>query len=198
MQSHLSRFGSLCAQASNLLRAPDFLRVAKYTGLVVGPAVALVAALVVAHALGNVVLNVPQPPACAGSYKQPSVEVFAYYNVWNLNEANLTTVTTTRFVSYEQEPAAAIIGASMNTTTEDGAGLSIQVPLRLDLGQVLDGNWVGFYVRIKCYAGPLTLSRRDHYYVRNGLRWDNLGWRPPVLEPLSRGSAAYNKWILGR
>lgn len=150
------------------------------------------------HALGNVVLNLPQPPTCAGSYKQPSVEISAYYNVWDLNDANVTTITTTQVVFYEQEAAAAAVAASMNTTTEDSAGLPIQVPLRLDLGQVLDSNLVVFYVNIKCYTGPLTLSRREHYYVRDGLRWNNMGWRPPVLDPLRRGSAAYNKWILGR
>ncbi|KAK8017130.1 hypothetical protein PG991_008206 [Apiospora marii] len=198
MQSHLSRFGSLCAQVSNLLRAPEFLRAAKYTGLAMGPTVALVAALAVTHALGNVVLNVPQPPACAGSYKQLSVDVSAYYNAWDIGESNVTTTTTTQFVSYEQKSVAAVVAAGMNTTTEDSTGLPIQVPLHLDLGRVLDGNRVFFHVNLRCHAGPLTLSRRDHYYVRDGLRWNNVGWRPPVLEPLSRDSAAWNKWILRR
>ncbi|KAK7936577.1 uncharacterized protein PG986_015015 [Apiospora aurea] len=70
--------------------------------------------------------------------------------------------------------------------------MPIQVPLRLDLGQVLDGNQVSFHVSIQCQAGPLTFSRREHHYLRSGLVWNSLSWRPPVLDPLDdgRGSPA--------
>ncbi|KAK8061215.1 hypothetical protein PG997_015436 [Apiospora hydei] len=57
-----TRASTLLAQLSDLLRAPDFLRAVAYTGL----AVVLAVALLVGHALSNVVLTVPQPPACAG------------------------------------------------------------------------------------------------------------------------------------
>ncbi|KAK8108362.1 hypothetical protein PG984_014163 [Apiospora sp. TS-2023a] len=198
---HLSRFGSLCAQVPKLLQAPAFLRVSVYTGLGVGAAAALVAALVAAHALNNVVLNVPQPPACIGGYKQISVDISAHYKGWDLNESiDIASMPLTHSVIYTQEAGAAVVAASTGNTTADNRvdWPPIQVPLRLDLGQVLDSNLVIFYVNIRCSAGPITLSRRNHYYLRDGVRWNSLGWRPVALDPLSRGSADYNKWILGR
>ncbi|KAK7961248.1 hypothetical protein PG988_012462 [Apiospora saccharicola] len=198
--SHLSRFGSLCAQVSNLLRGPGFVRLACYTSLIASLA-ALVAVIVVAHALNNVVLNVPQPPACFGGYKQMSVDISAHYKGWDLNDSSeIASMPLTHSVIYTQEAGAAVVAASTgNTTTDNRVGLPpIQVPLRLDLAQVLATNLVVFYVNIRCSAGPITLSRRNHYYLRDGVRWNNVGWRPLVLDPLSRGSAVYKKWVLGR
>ncbi|KAK7936578.1 uncharacterized protein PG986_015016 [Apiospora aurea] len=70
-----TRASTLLAQLSDLLRAPDLLRAVAYAGL----AVVIAVALLVGHALSNVVLNVPQPPACAGPYKKLSVDISADY-----------------------------------------------------------------------------------------------------------------------
>ncbi|KAK8076775.1 hypothetical protein PG994_004047 [Apiospora phragmitis] len=175
-----SWFCSLCAHAYGLLSPTVFFRIFTFALFAAGFAIGAVGT----HALNNGVLNVPQPPACAGPYKQLSVGISAYYNVWGLDESHDNRATPTQSVHYLHR-AAADLAARINTTTSP-AETTIQLPFTLCLDfpdQILSSSPISFHVHIKCQAGPLTLSRRDHHYLRSGFSWQNLIWRPPVLDP---------------
>lgn len=137
------------------------------------------------NAKANVVLNVPRPAACAGPYKQLSVDISAYYNsrwdkVTNPDRPPFANPKPafTRSVHYLQEAAA--VASSINTTASHPHA-PLQVSLQIDFGQVLLGSQVSFHVNMKCQAGPLTLSRRDYYYLLGDGQWN---WRIPVLDPV--------------
>ncbi|KAK6823012.1 hypothetical protein PG987_014557 [Apiospora arundinis] len=175
-KSRLSWFGTPSSQAFN-----------KFSMTCIAMCAVMAYACFIGHTLSTVVLNVPRPRACFGPYKQLSVDISSHYIGPFHKVADLDTshhgdpvLTITQSVQYLQEATAAT--ASLNTTTATPlSDKPIQVPLEIQ--PLPSGSThVNFHVSVKCQAGPLTLSRRDHYYLRN----DGLYWQSHVLDPVDR------------
>ncbi|KAK8007910.1 hypothetical protein PG989_001900 [Apiospora arundinis] len=175
-KSRLSWFGTPSSQAFN-----------KFSMTCIAMCAVMAYACFIGHTLSTVVLNVPRPRACFGPYKQLSVDISSHYIGPFHKVADLDTshrgdpvLTITQSVQYLQEATAA--AASLNTTTATPlSDKPIQVPLEIQ--PLPSGSThVNFHVSVKCQAGPLTLSRRDHYYLRS----DGLYWQSHVLDPVDR------------